>query len=318
MQYTQDQPSFRNLAVVKDNILATLAYFDLFSYPLTAAEIYLFLGEKASQQQVNDGLGALAHEGAIFNFSRFYTLQNDFSLIVRRHNGNIRATELIRIAGKISNALIKFPYVRGIAISGSLSKNYADEYSDIDLFIITARNRLWTARTLMHMLKKFAYLFNKEDYFCMNYYIDEDALQIAERNIYTAIEIVTLMPLQGDSAFEHFYAANQWTQRYLPNKLLRVASAKPLKSLFWKKTAEWLLGGSIGNWLDIVLMKITSRRWQRKTQNNQTNAKGTIMAMDVSRHYSKPDPTDFQQKILKRYQGRLSAVLSRQRDAMLG
>ena len=121
MQYTQNQPSFKNLTAVKDNILATLAYFDLFSYPLTAVEIYLFLGEKANQQEVNESLNALIQEGAIFNFSRFYTLQNDFSLIVRRHNGNIRAAELIRIAGKVSNMLIKFPYVRGIAISGSMT-----------------------------------------------------------------------------------------------------------------------------------------------------------------------------------------------------
>ena len=316
MQYTQNQPSFKNLTAVKDNILATLAYFDLFSYPLTAVEIYLFLGEKASQQEVNESLNALIQEGAIFNFSRFYTLQNDFSLIVRRHNGNIRAAELIRIAGKVSNMLIKFPYVRGIAISGSLSKNYADEYSDIDLFIITAKNRLWIARTLMHALKKIAYLVNKEDYFCMNYFIDEEALQIAEQNIYTAIEVVTLMPLQGDSAFEHFYAANQWTQKYLPNKLLRVSSAKPVKDHFWKKSFELLLSSRIGCWLDTMLMSITARRWRRKTQSRQTNAKGAVMAMDVNRHYSKPDPTDFQQKILKRYQGRLSAVLRMQRNTM--
>src|ERR1700749_4635370 len=101
MQYTQNQPSFKNLAAVKDNILATLAYFDLFSYPLTAAEIYLFLGEKASQQEVNEGLDALVQQGAVFNFSRFYSLQNDFSLVVRRHNGNIKAAEMIKIAGKI-------------------------------------------------------------------------------------------------------------------------------------------------------------------------------------------------------------------------
>lgn len=317
MHYTQNQPSFKNLTVVKNNILATLAYYDLFNYPLTAAEVYLFLGEKTNQSDVNEGLNALVHEGFIFNFSKLYSLKNDFSLIARRHNGNARAAGMIKIAGRISNLLIKFPYVRGVAISGSLSKNYADDYSDIDLFIITAKNRLWVARTLMHALKKIAYLANREDYFCMNYYIDEDALQIAERNIYTAIEVVTLMPLQGDSAFEHFYAANQWTQEYLPNKLLRVSSAKPVTGNFWKKTVEVLLNSKIGCWLDIMLMQITAHRWHRKTQNKQTNAKGAVMAMDVNRHYSKPDPTDFQQKVLKRYQDKLNSLLRTQRDTML-
>lgn len=316
MYYTQNQPSFKNLSTLKDSILATLAYFDLFSYPLTAAEIYLFLGEKSNQTEVNEGLRILTQEGSIFNFSRFYTLQNDFSLIVRRHNGNIKAADMIKIADKIGNLLIKFPYVRGIAISGSLSKNFADEYSDIDLFIITAKNRLWIARTLMHGLKKLSYLANRQDYFCMNYYIDEDALQITERNVYTAIEVVTLMPLQGDSAFERFYAANQWTQKYLPNKLLRISSARPVKDHFWKKTIELLLDSRIGCWLDLMLMKITARRWCKKTASMQTNAKGDIMAMDVNRHYSKPDPKIFQQKILTRYQNRINAMLHTPEDSM--
>ena len=316
MHYTQNQPAFKNLTTVKDSILATLAYFDLFSYPLTAAEIYLFLGEKSNQAEVNEGLHTLMREGSVFSFNKFYTLQNDYSFIVRRHNGNIRAVEMIKIAGRISNLLIKFPYVRGIAISGSLSKNFADEDSDIDLFIITAKNRLWVARTLMHVLKKFSYLANRQDYFCMNYYIDEEALQITEHNIYTAIEVVTLMPLQGDSAFEHFYAGNQWTQKYLPNKLLRVSSASPVKDNFWKKTAELLLNNRIGCWLDNMLMKITARRWRKKTEAMQTNAKGALMAMDVNRHYSKPDPKNFQQQILKRYQNRLNAVLHTHEGSM--
>lgn len=309
MHYTQNQPSFKTLTAVKDSILATLAYFDLFSYPLTAAEIYLFLGEKSNQAEVNEGIHLLIQEGSIFNFSRFYTLQNDYSLVVRRYNGNIKAADMIKIAGRISNLLIKFPYVRGVAISGSLSKNFADEYSDIDLFIITAKNRLWIARTLMHALKKLSYLANRQDYFCMNYYIDEQALQINERNVYTAIEVVTLMPLQGDSAFEQFYSANQWTQKYLPNKLLRVSSARPVKDHFWKKTVEFLLNNRMGCWLDIMLMKLTARRWRKKTEAMQTNAKGAVMAMDVNRHYSKPDPKDFQQKILKRYQNKVNTVL---------
>lgn len=316
MYYTQNQLSFKNLTAVKDNILATLAYFDLFSYPLTAVEVYLFLAEKANQAEVNEGLRALLHESLVFTFSRFYTLQNDFSLVLRRNNGNVKAADMIKIGGKISNLLIKFPYVRGIAISGSLSKNYADENSDIDFFIITAKNRLWIARTLMHLVKKIAYLANREDYFCMNYYIDEEALEIAERNVYTAIEVVTLMPLHGDTVFEHFYTANQWTQKYLPNKLLRVALAQPLKYHFWKKIAELLMNNRIGYWLDTLLMKITAHRWNKKTENKQTNAKGDIMAMDVNRHYSRPNPADFQQKILQRYENKLNTVLRIQQDTM--
>jgi hypothetical protein len=94
--------------------------------------------------------------------------------------------------------LYRFPFVRGIGISGSLSKNYADEDADIDFFIITSRNHLWIARTFLHGLKKLSFLVGKQDWYCMNYFIDEEALVIAEKNIFTATEVVTLKPVCGE------------------------------------------------------------------------------------------------------------------------
>ena len=78
-----------------------------------------------------------------------YTLRNDQYLIVRRNEGNKKAAEPIKIAEKVGGMLIHFPYVRGIAISGpTFEKNFADDTSDIDLFIITAKNRLMDCSVL--------------------------------------------------------------------------------------------------------------------------------------------------------------------------
>jgi len=150
-----------SLPEIKENILATLAYFDMFNYPLTRGEIYIFLGNKFYYEDFDDALSNLLHEGAIHQFDKFYTLKNDHYLVVRRNEGNKKADELIKIAGKVGDILIKFPYVRGIAISGSLSKNFADDQSDIDLCIITAKNLLGIARTFMHLFKKLTFLVNK-------------------------------------------------------------------------------------------------------------------------------------------------------------
>nr|WP_255670535.1 nucleotidyltransferase domain-containing protein [Mucilaginibacter sp. UR6-11] len=205
--------------------------------------------------------------------------------------------------------LIRFPYVRGIAISGSLSKNFADENSDIDLFIITAKNRLWIARTLMHTFKKLTFLVGKQDYFCMNYYIDEEQLEIKEKTIYTAIEVVTLIPLQGDTVIEQFYAANSWTREYLPNKIMRLSSAKPLRPTLFKVLFEKLLNNPVGNAIDSRLMKITAGRWNKKTAQKKLNSKGAIMAMDADKHYAKPDPGNFQARLLEQYKNKMSQIL---------
>ena len=299
------------MSAIKENILATLAYFDMFNYPLTAGEIFLFLQNKHGQYDFDENLKCLLANNQVYCFDKFYTLQNNSALTERRYRGNKKAAELIGIAEKVSDILIRFPYVRGIAISGSLSKNYADENSDIDFFIITAKNRLWIARTLMHGFKKLAYLVNRQGYFCMNYYIDEQQLEIVEKTIYTAIEVVTLIPLQGDGQFEKFYVANAWTREFLPNKIMRVSSAKPVKWSFLKWLAELLLNNPLGNAIDDALMKVTARRWMAKTMNQQRNAKGAIMAMDVNKHYSKPDPRNFQYKLLAQYRQKLANIMRR-------
>jgi len=295
------------LSEIKENILTTLTYFDIFNYPLTSGEIYLFLKNKYHQNEFEEAIRCLVGNRSVYQFDKFYTLKNDYSLITRRDKGNKKAVELIKVAEKVSNILIKFPYVRGIAISGSLSKNFADESSDIDLFIITAKNRLWIARTIMHAFKKVTFLINKQDYFCMNYYIDEQQLEIVEKTIYTAIEIVTLIPLQGDNLFERFYAANAWTRYYLPNKIMRLSSAKAVKSSFLKVLIELVFNNAVDN----MLMKITARRWLKKTLSKKLNAKGTIMGMDVNKHYSKPDPKNFQNKLLKQYEYNVFKIIQK-------
>ncbi|HZY37693.1 MAG TPA: nucleotidyltransferase domain-containing protein [Mucilaginibacter sp.] len=299
----------KNLSEIKKSILTTLAYFDLFRYPLTRAEIYLFLRKKYQYDFFNDALQSLLNHGVIYQFDRFFSLKNDHSLALRRVEGNKKADELIGIARRVGNVLISFPYVRGVAVSGSLSKNFADEQSDIDLFIITAKNRVWIARTIMHFLKKLTFLVKKEHYFCMNYYIDEQELEIAEKNIYTAIEIGTLMPLEGDFIFEKFFSANNWTREYLPNKNMRVASAKPLKRRFFKRVIELVFDNSFGNSIDSLLMKITASRWQKKTIHHKLNSKGEVMAMVTGKHFSKPDPKNFQANLLLKYERKVALVM---------
>jgi len=306
----------KDLSAIKENILATLAYFDMFNYPLTRAETYLFLKNKYRYEVFDDALKCLLETETIHKFDRFYTLRNDHYPIIRRNEGNKKAAGLIKVAEKVGGILIRFPYVRGVAISGSLSKNFADEFSDIDLFIITAKNRLWIARTIMHCFKKLTFMVNKEHYFCMNYYVDEQQLEIAEKNIYTAIEIGTLMPLQGDLAFEKFYAANAWIRNFLPNKNMRVATAKPVNASFLKRTLEFVFNNPPGNAIDNTLMKITAARWAKKTLAKKQNSHGLIMGMVTGKHFSKPDPKNFQSKLLSGYENKVFDILRENENSL--
>ncbi len=294
---------------IKKNILATLAYFDVFNYPLTQSEVFLFLGSRYDHATFYDALKSLSAGRFIYQFGDFFTLKNDAGLAERRTKGNRKAAELIKVAEGVGRLLVRFPYVRGIGISGSLSKNFADEQSDIDLFVITAANRLWIARTLMHLFKKLTFLVNKQHLFCMNYFIDEQGLEIIEKNIYTATEIATLIPLEGDTVFEQFFLANAWNRVYLPNNVMRVSTAKPLTSTFLKTLTETILNNWLGDALDGLLRRITAARWRKKTVLKKVNSRGIIMGMDAGKHYAKPDPVNFQARFIDRYQTKVNALL---------
>jgi hypothetical protein len=143
----------------------------------------------------------------------------------------------------------------------------------------------------------------------MNYYIDMQQLEIVEKNTYTAIEVGTLIPLQGDIVFEKFFAANSWTGEFIPNKNMRISSAKNVKTSLFKAAFEFLLNARIIDSIDNMLMKITAGRWQRKTLNKKLNSHGVVMGMVTGKHFAKPDPINFQSKLLERYDNKVLKLL---------
>jgi predicted nucleotidyltransferase len=290
---------------VKQDILATLSYFDIFDYPLTQTEIVQFLKTDYCHEEFFDDLQNLAMESWIYKMDEFYSLREDYSLVQRRREGNLRAKNMLKTAEKIAGFLSAFPFVKGVAVSGSLSKNFADENSDIDFFIITERNKLWLARTFMHCFKKVAILLNKEDLFCMNYYIDEEMLQIKEKNIYTAIELATLLPLRGIEVFKEFFKQNDWSKNFLPNHSLRVSYVEETRNPFFKNAIEFIFRNSFGNLVDLLLMNISTYLWRKKTMKGKLNKRGIVLSMDASRHYAKPSPMAFQKKFMALYEKKI-------------
>jgi hypothetical protein len=203
----------------------------------------------------------------VTSYEEFYCLKNAAGQVRRRKAGNQLASQILPKAFRISSFLYHFPFVRGIGISGSLSKNFADEKADIDYFIITKTNRLWITRTLMHLFKKLTFLVGKQHCFCMNYYVDEEALIIQEKNAFTAVEVATLIPVCGNGYMENFFEANAWIESYYPNYIIDVESRRNSKHSWFKKSFEFLLNLLPVNQLDNYLMKVTTKGGNERKQN---------------------------------------------------
>lgn len=295
--------------IITRDILKTLGYFDYFGYPLTNVDICSFAANRYCQPEIDETLNKLTRDQIIFQLDEFYSLQNKPSLANRRRKGNQMAEQQITIAKKAARLISRFPFVETVAVSGSLSKHYADDKTDIDFFIITKANRLWIARTLMHLFKKLTYIGGKQHWFCMNYYVDELGLEIPEKNIFTAMEIITLLPMEGLVHFNKFKEANTWVDDFFPAHPIASNVGAEQEKGFVCKCLEKLFNSKAGDVLDKWLMTVTDKRWKKKTEKGKLNANNVKVGMVVNRHFSKPDPKNFQEKVLQQYENSVTDLL---------
>jgi hypothetical protein len=289
-------------------LLGALAYFDIFDYPLSENEINNFVQCTDPDAAFSSTLKQMVSDGVVFRFDQFYSLVNDKQRCDRRIRGNIRAAKLLPKASNVGAFLYKFPYVRGVGISGSLSKNYADKKTDFDFFIITKANRLWIARTMLHLFKKLTFLFGRQHHYCMNYFIDEKSFAIGDENIYTATEVITLLPVAGSESMTSFFRSNDWVTQWFPlYKTQQVVKISDTGS-WLKRFIEWLFRGRLGDKTDDFLFRWTKQRWARKEILGRRNSKGRLMNLVTAKHFSKSDPEAFQDKIVALYEERLSQL----------
>ena len=286
------------------SIIQVLSYYDVFSHPLTLSEIVEFSGiPHPSHQAIEEELNKLVASGEVFKHEKFYSLQPNPEIGEKRIMSNKEAERKMNIAHRKAQLIGRFPFVHAVMISGSMSKGVMHQDGDIDFFIVTKPNRLWIARTLLVFYKK-VFLLNSRKYFCVNYFVDEEHLRISEQNLFTATEIVTILPMVNSEVYQRFMEVNAWTNEHYPNKAPReVTHTAHLRKGMFGKVMEKLLNGQLGERLDARFMKIKLKRWQRKSGHFEEAE--FELAMKTNKRVSKHHPSNFQQKVLDQYNEKL-------------
>ena len=274
--------------------IKTILYFSIFRHPLKIEEIhsdtkYMDMADTAME------LECLIKKGILNKVDEFYVFGNDLDSVTRRLKGSLHASKALIKANKRAEFISKFPYVEAVAVSGSLSKGYHDENSDIDFFVITRPSRLWICRTLLMLYKKI-FLLNSRKYFCINYFISSSTLEIEEKNRFTATELKSLIPMQGKEVFKEFYSKNLWVNDYFSKfepDLSRVQnSVKPIFS----KTIEFFLNKPFGGFIDSGFNKISIAKWRSKFKN--IAHEDFKIALKSTQNISKHHPLNFQKKVI--------------------
>jgi len=292
------------LSTLAKNIIHSVLYFDIFGHPLTQEELTGFVAGSVTEQQLKQQLEDLVAAGLLFTTDGYYSVDPDLrSLIDRRLEAERMARSQWDKAHRRARLIGKFPYVRAAYISGSMSKGVMHEHGDVDYFIITEPGRLWVARTLLVLYKK-TVLFNSRKFFCLNYFIDSEMLEIEEKNYFTAVETVTLRPAYDNGMYHRFLQANRWVEAFIP-------SSRPGKVIHNGETGRMLAGAierslnnPIGDRLDQWLMRLTLWVWKRKFGHMATEH--FEVAMKTRKYVSKHHPRNFQSRVLNALQQRIS------------
>ncbi len=247
---------------VEEAIIQTLAYSDVFDYPLRIEELHRYLPVQVSLEELRLALSGgvecvSSHEG-------FYFLEGREGLTSVRRQREAISRRALRRALQFGRALGSLPFIRMVALTGSLAVLNSDWSGDLDYMLVTANGRVWTARGFAVL---FGHLTSRIGYtLCPNLIVSERTLKWPDEDIYSAREICQMIPITGNDVYQRLRRENDWTDCFLPNASgmpesgnLRAVGASAIQSLM-----ELPLRGSLSNRLEKWEMDRKIRRLTRQ------------------------------------------------------
>jgi hypothetical protein len=279
-------------------------YYHIFDYPLTAVEILRFSSHPWSgladlERAVRDLV-----ERSLIGADRGLFFVGEQSHVDERVADAARARAALPQAVRWSRFIARFPYVRGVAISGTLSKGVMKEGDDLDYLVFTEPDRVWLCRVLLMGFKK-VFLFNSHHLFCINYLLAADTLEIPDHDVFTATEIAWLLPTVNPSIHGRFLDANAWIEDYFPNwRRPAAGEVVPLPGGLAKSMTEGLVDRLGGRRLDDWSQRLISGRNRRRYGHLGVRHE---VAMRSEKHASKHHPRGYQERVLRRLDDEIEA-----------
>lgn len=228
-------------------IRSTIAFFDIFDYPLTSFEVWQYLPLHASLNEVQTAL-----EDASLILDKkdgLYALPGRLAhLEAERRRRYISTDRKIKKAKRLIRLFSWLPWIKLICLANTIGTHNLRAGGDIDLFIVTKPQRLWLSKLFASSITQLTGLRPRQghnrDKLCLSFFVDESALNLATFRLgddhYFPYWLAGLLPLYGDSSvYDNLIAANSWITEALPN--WSTACSRPrLRFNEAIKRADWL------------------------------------------------------------------------------
>lgn len=208
-------------------LLCTLAYADIFDYPLTEEEIRHWLVGEESRLTVP------MRSKYIDRHKTYFFLHGRKSIVAIRNRRHLCAKKKWKHAQYVCKALQIIPTIELVGVTGGLAMNNVDKSDDIDLFFIVKDGSIWISRFLAVLVVSIIAKRRKprseevEDAFCLNMFVSISGMSVPEsdRSLYTSHEVLQMKPVWSRSGvYQSFIRRNSWVERYIPAAYARAIS----------------------------------------------------------------------------------------------
>ena len=201
-------------------VLQSVIYASLFDYPLTLAQLRESLVEVSADEA---SIAAWCRTSALLQATvehrdHLYFPAGRGDLVETRARREALSRELLHRHSPVLQFVAHMPFVRMVALSGSLAHLNADPAADVDLFVITAAKRVWLVTVAVLLVAK---VLGWRRRLCLNYVISERQMAITPTDLFTANQIIHLLPLAGYGTYRRFLNANAFVSRWYPNFMPR-------------------------------------------------------------------------------------------------
>lgn len=288
-------------------ILRLVLYFDVFQHPLSQAELVRLVAPQ-DPARAHQALALLAATGAVETRDHWVFQPGRAATIARRRERARHAERTWPLARLASALLARVPFVRGVLITGGMSKGSTAPGDDVDFLLLVAPGRVWTLKSLLQGARR-AWPEPVRDLFCTNYLLAEDRPLVDDRNLFTAVELATAVPMYGPEACATLLHANPWCRRFVPGMdwaLQRAAVAAPLPPRPLATGIEAMARGAAGQRIERASVAAWDRYWNRKYAwlDAATRAQRFKRREEVATNHLH----DFQGYVLDEVRRRLDAV----------
>ncbi len=297
------------MRLLQESILNTLAFFAIFDWPLTATEVHDRLWDAPvgiGPSEVIVELEKLVQAGIVVSGGGYFALENMAAARERRRGAHWLVMHKLKRARRALRFAAWVPFMRAVFICNTVAFGWPRAQSDIDVFVVVRRERLWLTRLLLTVaISVSGYRRHGKhvaDRVCLSFYITDNVLDLSsvrrgEDDVLLTYWSLSLHPLYDpENVAAEVRAANVWATARVSNAPTDVMM-HPNSPRFWfslkiKKLLEKILAGTLGSILNTWAGVLQKRKMQGNEESVQNFPDSRVVISDTMLKFHENDRRD--------------------------